>query len=290
VDKDRLKLIGAVTIFGTVGLVRKSIPYTSALVACVRGFIGAIFLLIILFLKKERLKDEGIKQNAALLFGSGIALGANWILLFEAYRYTSVSVATICYYMAPVIVIFISPFLFGEKITLKQVICSIVAVLGMVLVSGVVESGFSGIKGILLGLSAAVGYAAVITFNKKITGIAASHRTIIQLGVAAVGLFPYILLTEDFTNFQMELKPILLLLIAGILHTGVAYALYFGSIRHVPAQTVALLSYIDPIVAVLLSAFVLNETLTGLAVVGIVMVIGSAIINEVNFKTNTFSA
>ena len=91
-DKDRLKLIGAVTIFGTVGLVRKSIPYTSALVACVRGFIGAIFLLIILFLKKERLKDEGIKQNAALLFGSGIALGANWILLFEAYRYTSVSV------------------------------------------------------------------------------------------------------------------------------------------------------------------------------------------------------
>ena len=98
----------------------------------------------------------------------------------------------------------------------------------MVLVSGVVESGFSGIKGILLGLSAAVGYAAVITFNKKITGIAASHRTIIQLGVAAVGLFPYILLTEDFTNFQMELKPILLLLIAGILHTGVAYALYFG--------------------------------------------------------------
>ena len=111
--------------------------------------------------------------------------------------------------MAPVIVIFISPFLFGEKITLKQVICSIVAVLGMVLVSGVVESGFSGIKGILLGLSAAVGYAAVITLIKKITGIAASHRTIIQLGVAAVGLFPYILLTEDFTNFQMELKPIL---------------------------------------------------------------------------------
>lgn len=283
-DKDKAQLITAMVIFGTIGLVRKFIPYSSELIAFVRGFIGVLFLLAVHGLKKETFPLRELKDNMALLFFSGVALGVNWILLFEAYRYTSISVATICYYMAPVFVILVSPFLFGETITLKKGICAALAVFGMVLVSGVMETGLTGMTGVLFGLAAAVMYAAVIVLNKKIDGLSANDRTVFQLGFAAISLFPYVLLTEDFAHFEVETFAIAMLLVAGIVHTGIAYALYFGSIRNVPAQSVALFSYVDPIVAILLSAFVLQEGMTATAAVGVVLVIASTIASEMDFR------
>ncbi len=279
-EKDKAQLVTAMTIFGTIGLVRRFIPYSSGLVAFARAFIGVLFLLAFRFLKKESLPVKDVKDNLLLLCLSGVALGINWILLFEAYRFTSISVATICYYMAPVIVILVSPLLFNEKITLQKGICACIAVLGMVFVSGVIETGFTGLTGVFFGLGAAVMYAAVIVLNKKIDGISSNDRTVIQLGISAISLFPYILLTEDFAHFEFEWFAVFMLLIAGVIHTGIAYALYFGSIRTVPAQTVALFSYIDPIVAVLLSAFVLKEGLSVMAALGVVMVMVAAIASE----------
>lgn len=146
------------TIFGTIGLVRKYIPYSSALVSFVRGFIGALFLLALRWVRKEKYDTAAIKKNAGKLLASGIALGVNWILLFEAYRYTTISVATICYYMAPVFIILISPFFFRERITLQKGLCSVIAVCGMIFVSGVTQTGFSGLAGVFYGLGAAVLY------------------------------------------------------------------------------------------------------------------------------------
>lgn len=279
-EKDKAQLVTAMSIFGTIGLVRRFIPYSSGLVAFVRAFIGVLFLLGFRFLKKESLPVKEVKDNLLLLCLSGVALGVNWILLFEAYRFTSISVATICYYMAPVIVIVLSPLLFNEKITLQKGICAFVAVLGMFFVSGVFETGFSGLTGVFFGLGAAVMYATVIVLNKKIEGLSSNDRTVIQLGISAISLFPYILLTEDFAHLEFEFFAILMLLVAGVIHTGIAYALYFGSIRTVPAQTVALFSYIDPIIAVILSAFVLKEGLSLMAAIGVVMVIAAAIASE----------
>ncbi len=283
-NKDKAQLIAAMTIFGTIGPVRRFIPYSSAMVAFVRGFIGVLFLLLIRGWRNESFAGRELKDNMFLLCASGIALGVNWILLFEAYQYTTVSVATICYYMAPVFVILVSPLLFNETITLKKGICALTAVIGMILVSGVLETGFVGMTGILFGLSAAVMYAAVIILNKMIDGLSANDRTVFQLGIAAVSLFPYILFTENFAAFELEMFALTMLLIAGVVHTGIAYALYFGSIRNVPAQTVALFSYIDPIVAVLLSAFVLQEGMTATAAAGVVLVLLSAIAAEIDFS------
>ncbi|WBY64043.1 DMT family transporter [Thermocaproicibacter melissae] len=282
--KDKAKLISAMTIFGTIGLVRKYIPCSSALVSFVRGFIGALFLLALRRVKKEKFDTAAIKKNVVKLLASGIALGVNWILLFEAYRYTTISVATICYYMAPVFIILTSPFFFRERITLQKGLCSAIAVCGMVFVSGVTQTGVSGLTGVFYGLGAAVLYAAVVTLNKKMVGLSASDRTILQLAISAIALLPYVLLTDDISALKMDAFSVLMLLVAGVVHTGIAYSLYFGSLRNVPAQTAALFSYIDPTVAVLISALVLKEGITAEAIVGVVMVIGAAMASEIDFK------
>ncbi len=210
-------------------------------------------------------------------------MGFNWILLFEAYQYTTVATATLCYYMAPILVIMVSPILFGERLNKKKILCVVVALLGMVLVSGVLQSGVSQIvelRGILLGLGAAVLYAGVILLNKRIKDISAYDKTILQLGVAAIVLLPYTFITENMGALTLTPLMLVMLIVVGVIHTGVAYALYFGSMKNLKAQTVALYSYIDPIVAIILSALFLHESMGILEVVGACMVLGATMISE----------
>ncbi len=286
-NKSKLSLILSMFIFGTIGIFRRYIPLPSSLLALARGAIGVIFLLIFMAVKKEKLNLREIKDKILLLCISGVFIGFNWILLFEAYNYTTVATATLCYYMAPVFVIIASPFLFKEKLTLKKILCVIVALVGMVLVSGVIETGFSGageFKGVLLGLGAAVLYATVVLMNKKTAGVPAYTKTVIQLGSAAIVLLPYTLLTENFAELTFEPLTIIMLLIVGVVHTGWSYALYFGSMDNLKAQTVAIFSYIDPVVAIILSALILNEEMSIFGVIGAVMVLGSTMISELPSK------
>ena len=216
---------------------------------------------------------------------SGAFIGFNWILLFEAYRYTTVATATLCYYLAPVFVILAAPILFGEALTLRKGICVAAALVGMVFVSDVTLGGISGsgeLLGILLGVGAAVLYAGVVLMNKMLTGVPAYDRTIVQLGAAALALLPYVLVTERGTVLGWSGPVIPLLLVLGIVHTGIAYALYFGGIKDLPAQTSALLSYIDPVSAIILSAVFLGERLTASGAVGAVLVLGATLISELS--------
>ncbi|MBQ2050214.1 MAG: EamA family transporter, partial [Spirochaetales bacterium] len=210
----------------------------------------------------------------------GAFIGVNWILLFEAYRFTTIAVATISYYMAPMFTIIASSFILKEKLTIKKGLCVLTAFLGVVLVSGVFESGISGMKGVLLGLGAALLYSGDVIINKLVKGVDGRDRTIIQMGFAALIVLPYWLLTDNPSELSFEPVPILLLIAAGVICTALPYSLYFTAIQKVPAQTAAILSYIDPAVAVLLSAFVLHEGMSVLTLSGIFLVLGAAIISE----------
>lgn len=273
----------SMVIFGTIGIFRRWIPLPSSFVAMSRGAIGAAFLLIVLLLRGKRLDFKAIRKRLPLLCLTGAMLGANWILLFEAYNYTSVATATLCYYFAPMFIILASPALLHERLTPKKLICVAAAVLGMVFVSGVIETGvknISELKGVLLGLAAAVLYAGIVLFNKKTTGVSGTDRTVVQLAVSSVTLLPYVLLTENVAAMTFAPATVALLIFVGIVHTGLAYQLYFSSIPHISAQTAAILSYIDPVLAVILSALLLHEQMTVLSVIGAVLVIGAALVSE----------
>jgi len=280
----RAQLILSMLIFGTIGLFRRAIPYPSSVVALVRSVIGALFLLLVRAVKREPIDRAAVKQNLPKLLLLGAMLGTNWIFLFEAYNHTSIAAATMCYYMAPVFIILLSVPVFGEKLTPRKGICAAVAVFGMVLVSDVLTSGLHGAKGLLFGLIAAVLYALIVIVNRTLKDISAEDRTIMQFVASSLVMLPYVLLTENLSALEPTPKVLLLLVIVGVVHTGIAYVLYFGSIAHVSAQTAALLSYIDPIVAVLLSLTVLREPMSPTALLGAVLVIGAMIASEITPK------
>ena len=285
--KALFSLITTMVIFGTIGIFRRNIQLSSTMIALLRAVIGVAFLLIVLRVRGRKLDRAAIQSNAVMLLLSSALMGLNWILLFEAYRYTTVATATLCYYMEPIILVLLSPALLGEKLTKKKVLCVLVALAGMVLVSGVLEAGFSGgaeIKGVIFGLGAALLYASVILINKRLRGIGAYDKTIMQLGLAAVLLLPYALLTGDF-SVSMDASSAVMMALVGVVHTGFAYCLYFGSISGLRAQTVALLSYIDPVVAIVLSALLLGERMTMAGAIGAVLVLGATIISELPEKT-----
>lgn len=282
-DSALIKLITAMFIYGTIGIFRKGIPLPSTLLAFARGIIGSAFVALFVKLKGQKLFHGIGKKKTVLLVISGIIMGFNWILLFEAYNYTSVAAATMCYYMEPTFLILFSAILFHDKLTPRKTIVSLVALIGMILVSGVLEghtAGSENLKGVLLGVGAAVLYTIVVMFNQRIGSLDPYEKTFIQLLSAAVVLIPYLFLTGGWQLNGAGATAIILLLTVGLVHTGFAYVLYFGSLSSLSAQTVAIFSYIDPITAVLLSALLLREPISIAAIIGSILIIGSAAANE----------
>jgi RarD protein len=278
----KLKIIFAMVTFGTIGIFVRNIELPSTVIALARGIIGTLFLLLVVFAKGKGVDTKAIKRNLMILAISGACIGFNWILLFEAYRYTTVATATLAYYMAPIFVMMASPFVLKERLTAIKGLCVAMALTGMVLVSGVVQSGMDGVDftGILCGVGAASLYATVILLNKFIKNISAYDMTIMQLGLAALVLLPYTMVTENFCALSPDTNSLLLLAVVGVIHTGFTYAMYFSSIQNLKAQTVAIFSYIDPIVAIILSAVLLNESMDIYSMVGAVLVLGSTFISE----------
>lgn len=271
----------AMTIFGTIGLFVKFIELPSTVIALSRGALGTLFLLLVLKLLKRRINTASVKSNFKHLVIAGVALGLNWIFLFEAYRLTSVATATLAYYMAPIILILLSPILLHERIPLGKWICAICALFGMSLISGVWEGSENvALDGITMGLISACFYASVVINNKFLKGLDPYDSSIVQLAVAAIVLLPYVFFTVDFSILKPDTTTIGLTLAVGILHTGVAYWLYFSALPKLEAARIAIFSYIDPAIAILLSVFVLMEPMTTAGVIGAVLILGAALASE----------
>ena len=284
-----LMLISSMLIFGTIGIFRRYIPLSSGSLAFVRGLMGALFIVVFTKIKGKKSEHSSIgKKKLIILVVSGMMIGINWMLLFEAYNYTTVATATLCYYMQPTIVILLSPLIFREKLTVKKIVCAVIAMVGMVFVSGMADgNGLQSVdmKGIVFGISAAFVYAAIVMLNKKVQIEDAYTKTMIQLFSAAVIMVPYLLLTEDFGSISLNTTSIIMLLVVGIVHTGIAYVLYFGSINGLNVQSIAVLSYIDPVSALFFSFLILQETMTVYGMIGAVLIIGSALCSEICVKS-----
>lgn len=284
-ENDRRSLcmyIASLLIVGSIGALRRFIPLSSGLLAFVRGLIGALSLSAFAALRGGKHFRRLPGRTLLLLVFSGAALGINWMLLFEAYRYTTVAIATLCYYMEPILLLLLSPLLFGEKLTVRSGFCAGVALIGMLLVSGVSHGGGADtqIRGAAFGLAAAVFYALVVILNKKLPGVDPYEKTVLQLFFAALVMIPYLLLTEDFSAVTLSWALIWRLLVIGLVYTGLVYALYFGSMDGLRTQTIAILSYLDPVVAFLVSVFLLHEGITLRGAVGAALILGASVLSE----------
>lgn len=270
----------AMLVFGTLGPFVNNIGFPSSFISFARALTGSLFIGIFMAVSGHGFDGRAIVKNLKLLIPSGIAMAFNWICLFEAYRFTGVAVATLCYYMAPVIVVLVSPIILKERLTAIKGMSVLVAVIGAVLISGVVTGATKSVKGILLGLAAAALYSTVIVINKFVKELSPVETTFVQLSVAAVTMIPYVLLTEDVTSFAFDTKSVVFTLIVGVFHTGIVYMIYFSSVQKIPAQTTAVFSYIDPVTAIILSAVVLGERLDAVQIIGTVLILAATLFNE----------
>ena len=279
-------MVGSMAVFGTIGLFVRSIPLPSGEIALWRAVLATLLIGGFLLVTRQRIPFRTIRKQLPLLLFSGMAMGLNWILLFEAYKYTTVSAATLSYYFAPVIVTLACPLLFREKMNGKQWLCFIMSTVGIVLITGLgnLEDGRSHIIGILLGLGAAAFYATVILLNKFIQGVDGIHRTFLQFLAAILILIPYVTLSGGVHLGTLDGLGWGCLLIVGLLHTGITYCLYFSSLKELSGQKAAILSYIDPLVAIIASVVLLNESMTLWQLIGGILILGFTCWNEIPSK------
>lgn len=280
-NKARLQIVLSMAVWGTIPLFTRAIPVTSGELALYRALLAAAFIALYLVLRRQLPDLRALGRDLPKLALSGAAMGFNWILLFEAYKYTTVSIATLSYYFAPVLVTILSPLLFREKLTRRGILCFVMSTVGLVFIIGTptTAAGQHGI-GIAFGLGAALLYAFVVLLNKSITRVSGLHRTILQFIAAIAVLLPYVLATTGLHPEVLDGKGLLCLLILGLAHTGIAYCLYFSNLKSVSGQEAAILSYVDPLVAVLVSVLLLHEPMTMPQLIGGALILGFTVWNE----------
>ncbi|WP_129727352.1 MULTISPECIES: DMT family transporter [Bacillaceae] len=291
--KSNIQFILSMIIFGTIGLIVRYIDLSSSETALLSSSIGCLFLVFVFFVMKKSIPWKLVKANAFVLFLSGIALGGNWLFLYQSYDYTTVTNATLAYYFAPVFVMILSPIILNEQLSIKKIVCIGVAILGMLLIvgNGIRASGKGDLLGIFFGLIAAAFYAALMLLNKFIQNMAKLEITIIQLGTTALLLLPYVLFTEGFGILEVSRSSIPFIVLLGVINTGIGFWLFFSGMQGLKGQSIAMLSYVDPFVAILISGVILQEQMTIIQMLGGVLLLGSTFVSETNFirlsKQNT---
>ena len=275
-------------LFGTIGTLSRYIDMPSSIICLGRAFLGVLIILAVLALRRQKPDAGAIRRNAGWLVLSSALMCFNWICQFEAYRYTTIATATLCYYMQPVFYILAGAAVLKEKLSARKLGCVAVAFGGMVLVSGVLQTGFhvSELRGAIFGVAGGFFYAMVVLINKYMKDISPVDTTIMQLALVSVIMLPYSAATGAFSQAAVTTAGIVCLVVLGFLHTGIGYIIYFDAVNRLPAQTVGILSYIDPVEAVLLSAFFLREPVTVYTVIGAVMILGAAAVSELAPERN----
>ncbi len=271
-----LKIILAMITWGSIGVFVKNIDLPSLEIAFLRAAIATVFLAAVSYRLREVKSRQNIISNKYLLLISGIALGLNWVLLFQAYRYTTIANSTLSYYMAPIIVALLAPIFFKERLTLSKLLAVLGAMAGLtVILSGqpaTSEVNYNHLLGIGYGLLAALFYACVVIVNKHLKGISDFDTAFVQIAIAAIVLLPFILYRKSLV---IQSADWIWIVILGIVHTGLAYLLYFSGIKKVPAHSVAVLSYIDPVAAVAFGTLFLSEPLSICSIIGGLLILGS---------------
>ena len=268
-------------IFGTNGILVHHISLASSQIILMRTLIGGLLLTLIVLLRGG-FDRAGIRADLLPLLLGGSVLGLNWVALFEAYRQLNVSLATLIYYVGPILVLLFSPVLFREKLNSRKITSVVLVAVGLVCISGSIALRGMSMRGLLTAVVSALFYAAVIIFNKRITNTGGLQTAALELDIAFVIVLIYMMLTVGLPHPAVSDIP--WIAVIGLVNTGLAYLLYFSGLQKLPAQSAALISYVDPVSALVFSALFLHETMTPVQILGAVLIIGGAVFGELKSR------
>lgn len=280
------KYLFSLILFGSNGTIASFIALNSRQTVLLRTLIGSLFLLFLFLISGKKFTFYKHKKQFAFLAISGMAMGGSWMFLYEAYRRIGVGISSLLYYCGPIIVIALSPILFKERLTVNKIIGFIIVFCGVVLLNINTFDKSGNTFGVICGLLSAVLYAFMIIFNKKATDIVGFENSLLQLFFAFFTVAVFVGITAGY-NFKIPTESIIPILILGLLNTGVGCYFYFSSITNLKVQTVAVCGYLEPLSAVMFSAFILKEKLLTMQILGIFLIINGAILCECKIKYNT---
>ena len=278
------KHLFSLLLFGSNGIVASRIALTSYEIVFLRCLLGSLLLGALVLAARKPLELFREKRSPLLITASGIAMGASWMFLYEAFTQIGVSFATLTYYCGPVILVALSPLLFGERLTRLKLAALAMVAAGAVLLNGPLAGGAS-LWGLFCGVMAAFCYVAMVTFNKKAKGVSGMENTLLQL-IAALGTVTLFLLWKQGLSLDVAAGDWPYVLVLGLLNTGYACWLYFSSIGRLPVQTVAVCGYVEPLSAVLFSVILLGETMSAWQALGAVLIFSGAVLSQMPRSKN----
>ena len=288
-QKEKIKISLIYATFGTIGIVTHFIPLSSPSIVFYRAVLGALFIIASTYIRGHYVDFESIITNFKILIFTGFFMGLNWVLQFEAFKVSTVAIGTVCYNTMPIFLVIIASIVFKEKITIKSVICIFIAMIGIVLVSNVIYTGINSneVLGCIYGILGAIFYASILISNRYLSKIETKDKIIFQFIFSAIIMLIYVLFIskgklvfDEGIDREKAMLGIICIILLGLFHTGFCYVHYFDAVSRLKAETVAILTYIDPVVALLLSAFVLREKMLPLQWLGAVLILASTLANE----------
>lgn len=276
--KDKLMLIVAMFLFGSLGVIVTNSNLLSTEITMFRGIIGGLFVFLFARITKKEAHKSTIKEKVFSI-AIGVLIGINWILLFEAYNYLGVSLTTILYYMAPFILVIYGIVLFKEKIKISQIVCLLLAIIGVYFIMENPQFGSTQYIGVVFALVAAIIYASVVSANKFLSEVPVFEKVGIQLLSAGLFITPYVAV-ENNLSFRYTYEQWLTLLMLGVIHTGVAYTFVYIAITRLKSSTIAIMSYVDPLSAVLFAFLLLQERLYFIQWIGVIIIMIALSLHE----------
>ena len=276
---DYAKIIASYLIFGLNGIVASRIMLSSHEIVYLRTFIGSLFLIAAFLLTGGRFTALRKGRDLIFLLLSGIAMGTSWMFLYEAYRQIGVGLATLAYYIGPVLVMAVAPLVFKEKLIPARLKGFAVVLAGMVMVNGNAFAEGALSWGLVCGLMSAVMLAVMVIFNRMAVSITGFENAVLQLTVSFLTVAVFTVAKQGFMVSipPGSLAPMLLL---GFVNTGFGCYLYFSTMQRLPAQTVVITGYLEPLSALLFSALLLGERMTTVQMIGAAMILSGAMYGE----------
>lgn len=263
---------------GTIGAIVMESGAAAPAAAFARCLVGGLILVVWSagrgWLRPVRLGLS--KRDFGLISLGGVLLVANWVLLFASYSLSSISVGTVVYHTQPLLLVGLAAAVLGERITRSHLVRAVIAFGGVAAIS-LGAQGIGGepvrLSGIALALGAAVFYAGATLIAKQLSHLRPHVVAAIQLGIGTVLLAPALLITP----LPMTAAGLGWLLLLGTVHTALMYVLMYSSVGKLPTGTVALVSYVYPLVAVLVDVLAYGHRVTPVEGAGMLAVLLAAV-------------
>ncbi|WP_027089628.1 DMT family transporter [Thomasclavelia saccharogumia] len=254
-NKEIFSLHAAVMLFGLAGVIGKFVGLPAIFITFARAFFSAVFLLIVMLIKKENILLNS-RNDYCLIGLAGVIMAIHWFTFLQAIEMATVAVGTITFSTFPLFVTFLEPFFYKEKLKLKNIIVAIVMLLGILITIPEFSLKNQMTSAIVIGMIGSLSYALLCLINRYFSK-SYDGKTIClyEQGVAAFVLLPSLFIVK----INLTIVDFLALVFLGIVCTAIAHSIYISSLKKIKVHTASIISGMESVYSIVLALILLHE-------------------------------